>query len=357
MVQTSPNYNQKRKPSTWDELPLSSSLAVNACSLPLVVPAMFHTTLEEGLLWTRMLKLAWKGTSTRTHLVFRKWVLVHRGSKEKPAEGRINSCSEKGLAVEEALDIHYHCSSAGKKTEQHGATAAKGALTEQQGAGLPSGPFQWGHPCIPSCCFLPALNRSLPASCSFVQGANLASGEQAAQRDACTVPGLWTVLLFPSYADRQVSSLAACPLLSSTALSLALQAPLLPRPLPNPKPQCWDSQVMVSRRSMQHTKSEKPILLAASPYRRAIRRRSCSLAARPAEGRGMTALGTHCGMMDWLWWPCAPCKEAGTLPQPPTLPCQVSASLDSSFPFPRFVHKSRVEWWKIKVLLVTRIAA
>lgn len=194
---------------------------------------------------------------------------------------------------------------------------------EKLGADLPSGPFQRRHRCIPSCCFLPALNHSLPASCSCS-----GSGKQAAQSDAWTMPGLRAGLLFPSYAIRRVlSCLAVCPLPPATALSLALQGPLggtlVPHPLPNPRPRQCVSQVMVSRRNMQQTKSEKPILLAASPYRRTIRRRSCSLAARPAEGRAMTALGTHCGMMDGLCWPSA--KKLGLSLSPP--PCHGGSPL------------------------------
>lgn len=313
---------------------------MNACSLASVVPAMVRTTLEEALLGTRMLKLVWKGTSTRTRLVSRKWVLVHRGSKDKLAEAKLNSCSKKNLAAEEALDILYHHSSAGKNTGQHGNAAAHRHSDElwwELRANLPSGPFQRGHHCIPSCCFLSELNRS------YGQETNLASGKQAAQRDAWTMPGLWAgcysqAMLLDMY--HWVKHRVPCLLPLPPVWLCKLPGCHVPRP--------WrrDSRVTVSRRSMQYTKSEKPILLAASPYRKVIRRRSCSLAARPAEGRG-TSLRTPYGMMDWLRWPCAPCKEAGALPQPPHL-VMPAACLS-----PGLCIRVGVEWWKIKVVLVT----
>ena len=138
------------------------------------------------------------------------------------------------------------------------------------GADLPSGPFQREHHCIPSCCFLSALNRSLPASCSCGQETNLAPGKQAAQRDAWTMPGLWVGLLFPSYAVRHVLSCqASCPVPPATALSLALQAPLLPRPLPDPSPgaethRSWfqgaacSTQSQRSQFSWQHRRTARP---------------------------------------------------------------------------------------------------
>lgn len=167
------------------------------------------------------------------HILFLENESGQRDSKGQPTEARLNSYSKIGLAAEEVLDICYHRSLAGKNTGEHVATAA--LVCRKQGAILPCGPFQRGHHCIP--CFLPALNRSLPANCSYVQEANLASGKQAAQRDTWTMPGLWAVLLFPSYAVRQaLSSPAACPLPPAAALSLALQAPLLPRPCLTPSP-------------------------------------------------------------------------------------------------------------------------
>lgn len=81
MVHISLTSKQNTKPSTWGVLPHSSSVDMNACSLPSVVLAMLHTTLEEAQAWV-------EGQQHKTYLIFRKWVLEHRVSKDKPEEAR-----------------------------------------------------------------------------------------------------------------------------------------------------------------------------------------------------------------------------------------------------------------------------
>lgn len=330
MIQTSLIFNHK-KPSTWDVLLCSSPLGMNACSLASVVPALLHTILQEALLWTRMLKLVWKGTSTQVG--FRKWVLVHRGSKDKPAEARLIRAAKMDWQLKK-LWTYINI------TRQHGAAAAHRLSDElwwETGGQLSFWLFSMRASLYSQ--LLSLSTKPLSTSQLLLWEGDKSGFWQTGCSKGC-LDHAWPLgagLLFPSYVLDMYFHIQHCvpcllPLLSVCLCKL--------QPLPYSRPQHWDSQVMVSRRSMQHTKSENPILLAASPYRKVIRRRSWSLAARPVKGRGLTALGTHCEMMDQLWWPCAPCREAGLSIRPHLVMLGLCIPGNKSLPFPRFVHRS-----------------
>lgn len=255
------------------------------------------------------------------------------------------------VAPEEALKIHYVCCCAG----QHGAAAGYRC----------SDGIWWepgGHPFFLTLFSAPiAVFPALFSSTTLVSPLGRRRTWLLANSLPKGMPGpcldFWQFIISTLICRPALLRPALFPLLPFTALSGFAGFPVikLPCPLPNPRPKCQDSQVMVSRRSMQHMKSEKPILLVTSPKRRDTRCRICSLMARPVEQRGMTTLGTHCRMTGWPYWSCAPFKEAVASPQsshPARLVLLWVPARHLAFP-PGLGTRFGVEWWKIKALLVT----